>query len=75
VFLAVTRPALLVGVKADAHDVGPGAGQDGHKAMIRPLDAEGVFHGRRQVSDDLRQAATQGLSQQQRRPDHGNIEK
>ncbi|WP_257432142.1 hypothetical protein [Anaerotruncus colihominis] len=43
--------------------------------MIRPLDAEGVFHGRRQVGNDVGQATAQGLSQQQRRPDHGNIEK
>ena len=74
-FLAVTGSALLVGVEAYPHDVRPGTDQDGHKAVIRPLYAEGVFHGRRQVSDDLRQAAAQGLSQQQRRPDHGNIEK
>ncbi|WP_302620596.1 hypothetical protein, partial [uncultured Oscillibacter sp.] len=26
------------------------------------------------VSDDLRQAAAQGLSQQQRSPDHGDVE-
>ena len=63
VFLAVTGPALLLGVEADAHDVGPGAGQDGHETVIRPLDAEGVFHGRRQVGDDVRQAAAQGLGQ------------
>ena len=74
-FLAVPGPALLICVKADAHDIGPGAGQDGHKAVIRPLDAEGVFHGRRQVSDNLRQTAAQGLSQQQRRPDYGDVEK
>ena len=61
VFLAVPRPALLVCVEADAHDVGPGAGQDGHEAVFRPLDAEGVFHRRRQVADDLRQTAAQGL--------------
>ena len=42
--------------------------------MLRPVDEEGVFHGRRQVSDDLRQAAAQGLSDKQRRPDYGNIE-
>ena len=42
--------------------------------MLRPVDAEGVFHGRRQVSDDLRQAAAQGLGQQQGRPDYGDVE-
>ena len=42
--------------------------------MIRPLDAEGVFHGRCQIGNDLRQAAAQGLGQQQRRPDHGDVE-
>lgn len=73
-FLAVTGSALLVGVEAYPHDVRPGTDQDGHKAVIRPLYAEGVFHGRRQVSDDLRQAAAQGLSQQQRRPDYGDVE-
>ena len=75
VFLAVTGSALLVGVEAYPHDVRPGAGQDGHKASIRPVDVEGVFHGCRQVGNDVGQAAAQGLSQQQRRPDHGNIEK
>ena len=72
VFLAVTGSALLVGVEAYPHDVRPGTDQDGHKAVIRPLYAEGVFHGRRQVSDNLRQTAAQGLSQQQRRPDYGD---
>jgi hypothetical protein len=45
-----------------------------HEAVIRPLDAEGVFHGRRQVGDDVGQAAAQGLGQQQRRPDHQGVE-
>jgi hypothetical protein len=33
-----------------------------------------VFHGRRQVGDDVGQAAAQGLGQQQRRPDHQGVE-
>ena len=74
VFLAVTGSALLVGVEAYPHDVRPGAGQDGHKASIRPVDVEGVFHCRCQVGDDVGQAAVQGLGQQHRRPDHGDIE-
>ena len=74
VFLALPGPALLVGVEADPHDVGSGAEQDGHQTMLRPVDEKGVFHGRRQVGDDLRQAAAQGLGDEQRRPDYGNIE-
>ena len=72
--LAIPRPALLVCVEADAHDVGPSAGQDGHEAVFRPLDAEGVFHRRRQIGDDLRQTAVQGWGDEQRRPDHENVE-
>ena len=59
VFLAVSDPALLVGVKADPHDVRPGTGQDGHETVICPLDAEGVFHDRCQLGDDVRQVAAQ----------------
>ena len=72
--LAVPRPALLVCVETDAHDVGPGADQDGHEAAVRPLDAEGVFHRRRQIGDDLWQTTAQGWGNEQRRPDHENIE-
>jgi hypothetical protein len=38
------------------------------------LDLERVFHRRRQVGDDVREAAAQGLGDEQRRPDNGDIE-
>ena len=72
--LAVPRPALLIRIEADAHDIGPGAGQDGEQAVVGPLDAEGVFHSRCQPADDLRQTTAQGLGDEQRRPDNWNIE-
>ena len=44
---AVPGPALLVGIETDTHDVRPGAGQDGHKASVCPVNAEGVFQAAR----------------------------
>jgi hypothetical protein len=37
------------------------------------LDLERVFHRRRQVGDDVREAAAQGLGDEQRRPDNGDV--
>ena len=48
--------------------------------MLRPVDLEGVFQGLSQPGEDLRQtagqalAAAQGLSEEQGRPDNGEIE-
>jgi hypothetical protein len=38
------------------------------------LNLERVFHRRRQVGDDVREAAAQRLSDEQRRPDNGDVE-
>jgi hypothetical protein len=74
VFFAVPCPGLLVRIEAQPHDVCSGTGQNGHGAVFRPLDLERVFHRRRQVGDDVREAAAQGLGDEQRRPDNRDIE-
>ena len=78
--LAVPCPALPRLVEADAHDIDPGAGQNGRQAVLRPVDLEGVLQGLGQPGEDLRQtagqalAAAQGLGEEQSRPDNGEIE-
>jgi len=42
--------------------------------VVRPSDLEGVFHRCRQIGDDVREAAAQGLGNEQRRPDNRDIE-
>ena len=61
-------------VETDAHDVGPGADQDGQQTAVCPLDLKGMLNGRRQIIDDLRQTAAQGLRDEQRRPNNGDVE-
>ena len=74
VFLAVPCPALVGLVEGDPHDVGPGADQDGQQTAVCPLDLKGMLNGRRQIIDDLRQTAAQGLRDEQRRPNNGDVE-
>ena len=79
-FLSVPCPALPRLVEADTHDIEPGAGQNRRQAVLRPVDLEGVLQGLGQPGEDLRQtagqalAAAQGLGEEQRRPDNGDIE-
>ena len=73
VFLAVPRPAALRIIKAQAHDVGSCADENGQQALIRPLNLEWVLQCGGQVGDQVRQAAAQGLGDEQRRPDDRDV--
>ena len=73
--LTVPCPALLGLIQADAHDVEPGASQDGCEAVLCPANLEGVFQSFRQVGQNIRQASAQGLGKKQGRPGNGDIEK
>ncbi len=42
--------------------------------MLRPPDLKWMLQGRGQVSDNVQQTAAQGLSDEQRCPDYGNVE-
>ena len=74
VFFPFPGAALLRRVDTDTHDVEPGAGQDGNQAVLHPDNLKGVPDGFGQTTQYLRQAAAQGLGQQQGRPDHGNVQ-
>lgn len=73
--LAIPRPALVGLVEGNPHDVRSGADQDGQQAVAGPPDLKGVLHGCCQAGQQLRQPAAQGLRDEQRRPDYGDIEK
>ena len=73
VFLAVPCPVPLGGKETDPRDVSSGAEQDGHQTVLGPVNAEGMIHSCRQVADDVRQAVTDRLGDQQRRPDHEDV--
>ena len=72
--LSVPCPALLGSIQADAHNIEPGAGEDGHHAVLRPSNPKGMLQGLRQAVQDIRKAPTQGLCDEQRRPDYEKIE-
>ncbi len=74
VLLAVPATALVGGNVGKSHDISSRAGQNGEQAVLCPSDLEGVFHCRRQIGNDVREAAAQGLGNEQRRPDNRNIE-
>ena len=73
VFLAIPRPAALRVVEAQAHDVGPRAGEDRQQAFVCPLDLKWVLQCGGQVREQIRQAVTQGLGDEQRRPDDRDV--
>ena len=75
VFLAVAGTALGGAVEADPHDIEAGAGEDAHQAVFRPADLQRGLQGCGQVRQQLRQAVPEGLGNQERGPDHGNVEK
>ena len=75
VFLAVTGAALGGAVEADPHDIEAGAGEDAHQAVFRPADLQRGLQGCGQVRQQLRQAVPEGLGDQERGPDHGDVEK
>ena len=75
VFLAVAGTALGGAVEADPHDIEAGAGEDAHQAAFRPADLQRVLQGCGQVCQQLRQAVPEGLGNQERGPDHGDVEK
>ena len=70
------RPAasLVRGVDGQTHDVGPGADEDGQQAVLGPTDLERVLQSGGQVGQQLREAPAQGLGDDQRRPDHGDVQ-
>ena len=73
VFLTVSGPALVGGAVQQGQDISGGAEQNGQSAVLRPVDAERILQRRRQLSHDVRQTAAKRLSDQQRRPDNGNV--
>ena len=75
VFLAVTGAALGSVVEADPHDIEAGAGENAHQAVSRPADLQRGLQGCGQVRQQFRQAVPEGLGDQERGPDHGNVEK
>ena len=72
-FLSLPRPALVSGTIKQRHDIHAGAGQDGQGAVGRPVNIQRIFQRLRQLCHNARQAAAQGLSDQQRYPNDGNI--
>ena len=74
VFRAVPPAALLRAVQGQGHDIGAGADQDGQQALVCPAHHPGISKGIGQLGDDFRQPPSQGLSQKQRAPDHGDIQ-
>ena len=71
--LPVPCPDLPGLIQADAHDIKPGAGEDAHQTVLRPANPEGVLQGLRQPGQDIWQAAAQGLSKEQGRPNNRDI--
>ena len=75
VFLAVAGTALGGAVEADPHDIEAGAGENAHQAVFRPADLQRGLQGCGQVRQQFRQAVPEGLGDQERGPDHGDVEK
>ena len=73
-FRAVPPAALLRTVQGQGHDIGAGTGQDGQQALVCPAYRPGMPEGIGQLGDDLRQPTTKGLGQEERAPDHGDIQ-
>ena len=75
VFLAVAGTALGGAVEADPHDIEAGAGENAHQAVSRPVDLQRGLQGCGQVHQQFRQVVPEGLGDQERGPDHGDVEK
>ena len=75
VFLALPCPALIGGAVEQSQDIRSRTGQNGQAAVLCPMNVKRVFQRCCQFSHDVRQAAAQGLGNQQRGPDHRNVQK
>ena len=75
VFLAVTGAALCGAIQADTYDVRASAGEDTHQAVFCPADLQWCLQGCRQILQQFRQAISKGLGNQERSPNHGDVEK
>ena len=73
--LAIPCAPLLRGVDAQAHDVKTCADQDGQQAFVSPPDLQRMLERCCQIGKKFRQPMPQRLGNEQRAPDHWNIEK
>ena len=72
VFLAVAGPALIRPIKQNCHAIGGKADEDCRQAFVCPHDICGMLQRACQVLQQLRQAASKRLCQQEGEPDDGD---
>ena len=73
--LAVPGSSPGGAIEGQEEHIDPGGNQNGGRASLRPGDMCGVLYGCRYLFQQLRQTAAPALGKEQRRPDHGEIQK